>query len=49
MSDIPIVEDPLTLNILLYDINIVDGNIIGEHARRSVQKYDKTVSSRSRS
>ena len=43
MNDIPIVEDLLTLNILLYDINIVDGNIIGELARRSVQKYDNTV------
>ena len=43
MNDSPIVEDLLTLNILLYDIDIVDGNIIGELARRSVQKYDKTV------
>ena len=43
MNDIPIVEDLLTLNILLYDIAIVDGNNIGELARRSVQKYEKTV------
>ena len=43
MNDIPIVEDLLTLNILLYDIDIVDGNIIGELARRSVQKYNNTV------
>ena len=43
MNDIPFVEDLLTLTILLYDIDIVDGNIIGELARRSVQKYDKTV------
>ena len=43
MNDIRIVEDLLTLNILLYDIDIVDGNIIGELARRSVQKYDNTV------
>ena len=28
LNDIPIVEDLLTLNILLYDISIVDGNII---------------------
>ena len=41
MKDIPIVEDLLTLNILLYDIDIVDGNIVGELARRSVQKYEK--------
>ena len=43
MNDIPTVEDLLTLNILLYDIDIVDGNIIGELARRSVQKYENTV------
>ena len=42
-NDISIVEDLLTLNILLYDIDIVDGNIIGELARRSVQKYDNAV------
>ena len=40
MNDIPIVQDLLTLNILLYDIDIVDGNIIGELAKRTVQKYD---------
>ena len=38
MNDIPIVEDLLSLNILLYDINNVDGNIGGELGRRSVQK-----------
>ena len=43
MNDIPIVQDLLTLNILLYDIDIVDGNIVGELARRSVQKYENTV------
>ena len=43
MNDIPIVEDVLTLNIVLYDIDIVDSNIIGELARRSLQKYNNTV------
>ena len=43
MNDIPTVEDLLTLNILLYDIDIVDGNIVGELERRSVQKYENTV------
>ena len=43
MIDIPTVEDLLTLNILLYDIDIVDGKIIGELARRCVQKYENTV------
>ena len=42
-NDISTVEDLLTLNILLYDIDIVDGNIVGELARRSVQKYENTV------
>ena len=42
MNDIPIVEDLLTINIL-YDIDILDGNIIGELVRRSVQKYENTV------
>ena len=42
-NDIPTVEDLLTLNILLYDIDIVDSIIIGELARRSVKKYEKTV------
>ena len=43
MNDFPFVEDLLILNIVLYDIDIVDGNIIGELARRSVQKYENTV------
>ena len=43
MNDIPTVEDLLTLTILLYDVDIVDGNTIGELARRSVQKYENTV------
>ena len=43
MNEIPNVEDLLTLNILLYDIDIVDGNIVGEFARRSVLKYENTV------
>ena len=42
MNDIPTVEDLLTLNIVLYDIDIVDGNIIGELARRSVHEYENT-------
>ena len=43
MNDISVAEDLLTLNILLYDIDIVDGNIIREFARRSVQNNEKTV------
>ena len=43
MNNILIVEDLLTLNIVLYDIDIVDGNIIRELAGGSVQKYENTV------
>ena len=42
-NDISTVEDLLTLNNLLYDIDMVDGKIVGEIARRSVQKYKNTV------
>ena len=43
MNDNLFVGDLLTLNILLYDIDIVDGNIVRELARRSVQKYENTA------
>ena len=42
-SNTLIVEDLISLNILLYDMDIADGNIIGELARRSVQKNENTV------
>ena len=43
MNDSPFVEDLQTLNIVLYDIDSVKGNIIGELARQSVQKHELTV------
>ena len=43
INNIPFVEDLLPLSIVLYDIYIVDGNNIGELARRSMQNYNKTV------
>ena len=43
INEIPFVEDLLTLNILLYDIVFVDGNVIGELARRNVKKCENTV------
>ena len=43
MTDIPKVEELLQLNIFLYDINFVDGELIGELCRRSTQKYEKSV------
>ena len=38
ITDIPKVEDLLQLNILLYDNDFVDGELIGELARRSMKK-----------
>ena len=43
MNDISFVEDLLTPNILLHDIDNVDGNIIVELARRSLQKPKNTM------
>ena len=43
INDIPFVKDLLALNIVPYDIDIVGGNIVGELARRSVQKFENTV------
>ena len=43
MNDTPTVEDLLTLNILLYDKDIVDRNIVRELARRSAQRYENTL------
>ena len=42
-NDIPEIEDLLQLNIFLYDLDFVDGVLIGELARRSFQKYENTV------
>ena len=41
MTDILKVEDLLQLNIFLYDIDFVDGELIGELARKSIQKFEK--------
>ena len=43
LKDIPKVEDLLQLTIFLYDIDFVDGELIGELARRSIQKFEKSV------
>ena len=42
-TDIPKVEDLLQLNIFLYDIDFVDGELIGEVCLRSIQEYEKSV------
>ena len=43
MNAIPSVEDLLTLKILPYDIDFVDGNIVGELERRSLQKNENIL------
>ena len=43
MTGFPKVEEMLQLNIFLYDIEFVDGGLIGELARRSFQKIEKSV------
>ena len=43
MTDVPKVEEMLHLNIFLYDIDFVDGELIAELCRRSIQKYEKSV------
>ena len=43
LNDIPKVEDLLQLNIFLYDIDFVDGELIGELCRRSIQKFENSV------
>ena len=43
MNDIPSPEDLLTLNFLLHDTDIVDGNIVAEIARENAQRYENTV------
>ena len=43
MTDIPKVGEMLQFNIFLYDIVFVDGELIGELARRSIQKFEKSV------
>ena len=43
MTDIPKVEEMLQLKNFLYDIDFVDGELIGELARRSIQKFGKSI------
>ena len=43
MNDSPVAEDLLFFTFLLYEIDFVHGSIIGELARRNLQKYENTV------
>ena len=43
MDDIPSVEDIVRINVFIYDIDLIDGGMFGELARRSIKKYGKNV------
>ena len=43
MDDIPSVEDEVGIKILLYDIDLFDGAMVGELARRSIKKCEKNL------
>ena len=43
MDDIPFVEDLVRINNFIYDIDLIDGAMVGELARRSIKKYEKKV------
>ena len=43
MTETPKVEEMLQLSIFLYDIDFVEGELIGDLARRSIQKFEKSV------
>ena len=43
MDDIPSVEDIVGFKIFIYDIDLVDGAMVGELVRRSIKKYEKNV------
>ena len=43
MDEIPSVEDIVGINIFIYDINLIEGAMVGDFARRSIKKYGKNV------
>ena len=43
MTDMPKMDEMLHLKIFLYDIDFVDGKLIGELYRRSIQTYEGSV------
>ena len=42
IDNLPVVEDVVEKNIFIYDIDIKDGDFVGELARRSIGKYENT-------
>ena len=43
MDDFPSVEDIVVIKIFIYDIDLIDGAMVGELARRSIKRYEKSV------
>ena len=43
MDDIPSVEDIVGIFFFIYDIDLIDGAMVGELARQSIKKYEKNV------
>ena len=43
MYNLPVVEDVVEKNIFIYDIDIEDGDFVGELARRIIGNYENTV------
>ena len=43
MDGIPSVEDIVAINIFIYDIDFIDGAMVGELSRRSIKNYEKSV------
>ena len=43
MDEIPSVGEIVSINIFIYDIDIIDSAMVGELARRSLNKYEKNL------
>ena len=43
MVDVPSPEDIVGIKILIKDVDLFDGAMVGERARRSIKKYEKNV------
>ena len=43
MDNLPIVEDAVKKNIFIYDIDIEEGDFVGELVRRNIGKHEITV------
>ena len=41
MDDTPSVDDIVVINIFIYDIDLIDGAMVGELARRSIKKHKR--------